>query len=135
MTGLTEQQRIDIVRNRLENAWNTLAEVESHKENGFYNTAINRMYYACYYVTSALLVKNGILANTHSGVIRMLGLHFVSTNIISDEMGSFYTRLFELRQTGDYDEWKVIKESDIKPLMPKVEEYMQCIISLINSKG
>ena len=33
MTGLTEQQRIDIVRYRLENAWNTLAEVESHREN------------------------------------------------------------------------------------------------------
>ena len=85
-------------------------------------------------VREGIITYKGILANTHSGVIRMLGLHFVSTNIISDEMGSFYTRLFELRQTGDYDEWKVIKESDIKPLMPKVEEYMQCIISLINSK-
>ena len=132
---LTTEERDNLVKYKLERARETWNEIVGIVDGGYWYAAANRMYYACYYVTSALLVKNGILANTHSGVIRMLGLHFVSTNIISDEMGSFYTRLFELRQTGDYDEWKVIKESDIKPLMPKVEEYMQCIISLINSKG
>jgi len=131
---LTTEERDNLVKYKLERAKETWNEIVGIVDGGYWYAAANRMYYACYYVTSALLVKNGILANTHSGVIRMLGLHFVSTNIISDEMGSFYTRLFELRQTGDYDEWKVIKESDIKPLMPKVEEYMQCIISLINSK-
>jgi uncharacterized protein (UPF0332 family) len=131
---LTTEERDNLVKYKLERARETWNEIVGIVDGGYWYAAANRMYYACYYVTSALLVKNGIQANTHSGVIRMLGLHFVSTNIISDEMGSFYTRLFELRQTGDYDEWKVIKESDIKPLMPKVEEYMQCIISLINSK-
>ena len=131
---LTTEERDNLVKYKLERAKETWNEIVGIVDGGYWYAAANRMYYACYYVTSALLVKNGILANTHSGVIRMLGLHFVSTNIISDEMGSFYTRLFELRQTGDYDEWKVIKESDIKPLMPKIEEYMQCIISLINSK-
>ncbi len=131
---LTTEERDNLVKYKLERAKETWNEIVGIVDGGYWYAAANRMYYACYYVTSALLVKNGIQANTHSGVIRMLGLHFVSTNIISDEMGSFYTRLFELRQTGDYDEWKVIKESDIKPLMPKVEEYMQCIISLINSK-
>ena len=131
---LTTEERDNLVKYKLERAKETWNEIVGIVDGGYWYAAANRMYYACYYVTSALLVKNGIQANTHSGVIRMLGLHFVSTNIISDEMGSFYTRLFELRQTGGYDEWKVIKESDIKPLMPKVEEYMQCIISLINSK-
>lgn len=46
---LTLEQRINIVRYRMENAENTLAEVETHRANGFYNTAVNRLYYACYY--------------------------------------------------------------------------------------
>lgn len=53
MTGLTNEQRVDIVKYRLENAMNTLSEVKSHRENGFYNTAVNRMYYACYYAVRA----------------------------------------------------------------------------------
>ena len=36
---LTLEQRISIVRYRIENAENTLAEVETHRANGFYNTA------------------------------------------------------------------------------------------------
>ena len=43
MKTLTDQQRIDIVRYRLKNALTTLKEVESHRENGFYNTAVNKM--------------------------------------------------------------------------------------------
>lgn len=46
---LTDDQRRDIVHYRIENAQKMLFEVESHRENGFYNTANNRMYYACYY--------------------------------------------------------------------------------------
>ena len=46
---LQDQDRISIVRYRMENAHRTIAEVATHIENGFYNTAVNRMYYACYY--------------------------------------------------------------------------------------
>ena len=41
--SLTDEQRRDIVRYRLETALSTLSEVESHKANGFYNTAVNRL--------------------------------------------------------------------------------------------
>ena len=56
MITLTKEQRIAIVQYRMENANNTLKEVESHIQNGFYNTAVNRMYYACYYAASAMLI-------------------------------------------------------------------------------
>ncbi len=35
---------------------NTLSEVLDHIERGYYNTAVNRMYYACFYVVTALLI-------------------------------------------------------------------------------
>jgi uncharacterized protein (UPF0332 family) len=44
----------------MENANYTLKEVESHIQNGFYNTAVNRMYYACYYAASAMLIAKGV---------------------------------------------------------------------------
>ena len=65
---LTQEQRINIVRYRMENAENTLAEVETHRANGFYNTAVNRLYYACYYAAAAILIANGIEVKSHDGV-------------------------------------------------------------------
>ena len=57
---LTDEQRVNIVRYRMESAESTLAEVETHRANGFYNTAVNRLYYACYYAATAILIANGI---------------------------------------------------------------------------
>jgi uncharacterized protein (UPF0332 family) len=54
---MNEFQPEDYIRYRIERAYKTLLEVESHLSNGFWNTAINRMYYACFYAVSALLVK------------------------------------------------------------------------------
>ena len=37
---LTDEQRRDIIKYRMENAEKMLAEVESHRSNGFYSTLI-----------------------------------------------------------------------------------------------
>lgn len=38
-----------------------IAEIEVLIENKLWNTAINRMYYACFYAVGALLLKNGAI--------------------------------------------------------------------------
>ena len=93
------------------------------------------MYYACYYMTSALLLKHGKSAHTHGGIIGLFGLHFIKAGIVSSELGKFYSQLFELRQTGDYDDWKVVTEDDIKPLIPTAELFLNTLENLIKDDG
>ena len=38
----------------------TLKEIPYLKQQGYYNTAVNRLYYACYYAAVALLIKHEI---------------------------------------------------------------------------
>jgi hypothetical protein len=40
-----------------------------------------------------------------TGVRQMLGLHFIKTELLEKESGKFYSYLFNLRQTGDYDDF------------------------------
>ena|SRR6056297_1003633 len=80
-------ERADLIAYRLNRATETLSEIEIHVNNGLWNTAINRLYYACYYAASTLLLANDIKASTHSGVRQMLGLHFIKTGNISSELG------------------------------------------------
>jgi len=46
-------------------------------DQGYLNGAINRLYYAFYYIVIALFIKNGISAQTHSATKQMPGLHFI----------------------------------------------------------
>jgi len=129
--GLSDEERNSVVQFRMEKANKTFAEIDNLKKLGYWQTAANRLYYACYYAVSALLIQNGIVAQTHSGVINQFGLHFIRKGLLSAENGKFYKRLFELRQTGDYSDWIDVDEEDLTPLIPKAQKFIETIEKLI----
>lgn len=86
-------------------------------------------------MVSALLLTKGLSSHTHSGTIGLFGLHFVKTGIVSTEMGKFFSELFELRQTGDYDDWKVVSEKDVIPLVPTAQVFLDTIEKIIKDSG
>jgi uncharacterized protein (UPF0332 family) len=129
---LQPEERNVLVEIRLQRAKETLAEVKGNVELSYWRVVANRLYYACYYAVTALLIKNGLVAHTHTGVINQLGLHFVIKGIISMEQGKLYRNLFEKRQSGDYDDWVIIEEQDIKPFIVPAERFIAEIEGLIN---
>lgn len=116
---LTEEQRRDIVRYRMENARKMLEEEKNHRSNGFFNTAVNRMYYACYYAATAMLISMGIEVKSHDGVRLNLGRHIVLEGRLSPELGRFYSRLFSKRSTGDYDDFINHTLTTVDELLPQ----------------
>ena len=95
----------DYIKYRLQKANETIAETKVLLENKFWNTAVNRMYYACFYAVGALLVKNDVETSSHSGSRQKFGQLFVKTGLISRDLGKHYSDLFEKRQKGDYNDF------------------------------
>jgi uncharacterized protein (UPF0332 family) len=93
------------------------------------------LYYACFYAAIALLINENYESKTHSGVKTLLGLHFFKENRIDKSFSLFYERLFNLRQTGDYEDWVYINEEDVLPLIEPVEQFIKTIEKLINEKS
>ena len=100
---MNSQQRQELVAYKLKRAQETLVEVESHIQNELWITAVNRLYYACFYAVTALLIDHEIETQTHAGTKQMFGLHFIKPGLIKPDSGKFYSTIFSLRQTGDYD--------------------------------
>ena len=99
----------------------------------YWHSAANRLYYACYYAVSGLLVKHGYTARSHGGVFGLFGKHFVATGIVSNEQNKLYRKLFNLRLGGDYNDWFDIEEEDIKPLLEPAERFIAELEQLINN--
>lgn len=129
---LTDEQRRDIVRYRMENAQKMLSEVESHRENGFYNTAVNRMYYACYYAATAMLISMGIEVKSHDGVRLNLGKYVVMEGRLSPDLGRFYSRLFSKRSTGDYDDFINHTLTTVDELLPQARQLISTLLSQLD---
>ncbi|MFR3330331.1 MAG: HEPN domain-containing protein [Odoribacter splanchnicus] len=107
-----------LVGYRLQRAKETLREADILSGQECFNAAINRLYYACFYAISALLVKNKITAHTHQGVKQMFRLHFVATGKVSNEYVRFYSQLFNDRVSGDYDDFLFLYEKMLQAIRP-----------------
>ena len=124
---LTNEERTLLVAYRIQRAKETLSEADSLIEAGFFNAAVNRLYYACYYAVIALLIKNNIAAQTHQGVKQMFSLHFIANNKIDSHHSVFYGRLFNDRISGDYDDFVHYVSEVISALRPQAEEFISII--------
>ena len=128
---LDEHSKNELIKYRIERAEQTLEESKLLASSSFYNASINRLYYACYYAASALLLKNNIQANTHSGVKMMLGLHFISKGILSKELGKTFNTLFEKRHSNDYDDFVYFDQDTFNELYPQAQSFVQGVIELV----
>ena len=128
---LDEETRGALVNYRLERAHSTLGEADLLYAGGYFNAAINRLYYACYYAAVALLIKHDINPGTHAGVKQMLGMHFVATGRMSREIGRCFSLLFERRHSSDYDDFAYSSAEEIDELLPKAEAFIDTVRKLL----
>ena len=129
---LMPEDRKSIIDYRIERANATIKEVEFIVTGNFWNLAANRLYYAAFYICQALLLSRHISASSHTGVSRMIHLHFIKEGILTEEEGDLLGKLFRMRQTGDYDDLWDWNERDILPLLPETKKLISKIESLIS---
>ncbi|GAB6393905.1 MAG: antitoxin [Bacteroidales bacterium] len=130
---LTAEERNAIVSYRILKAKETFGEVESLCSSGFWDNAGSRLYYSLYYMVSALLVRHGYIAHTHRGTRNLLALHFVKTGILEEEELKLYSKLFDYRVKGDYEDFFDLEGEDILPLIEPAKELLFKIERLISS--
>jgi uncharacterized protein (UPF0332 family) len=129
---MNEQDKAELVKYRLKRARETYNEVSILVKNELWNTAVNRLYYSCFYAVIALLANEGVDIQTHSGVRQLFGLHFVKTGKIEPESGRFLARLFDLRQTGDYDDFVEFDKEKVMELLEPADKLISSIEKLLN---
>ena len=98
-----------------------------------WNSVINRLYYACFYSASALLLYKHISAKSHSGVISRFSEHIVRTGIISIEEFRVYVKLLNWRSKGDYNDLFDFTKEDVDSMMSPTKSFIDKVASLVES--
>jgi uncharacterized protein (UPF0332 family) len=91
-----------LVTYRLERARESLEEARILLDRGYGNTFVNRLYYACFYAVSALLLTKGLSSAKHSGIRSLFHQNIVKSGLVDLESGQLYDKLFDNRQKSDY---------------------------------
>ena len=128
------EERNDYAKYRMEKSRETLEVAALLVQNGKWNSAVNRLYYAAYYAVSGFLVKSGIESKTHAGVKTPFLLHFIKTGKIDMSLGKLYADLFDWRQKGDYGDFFDFTEEDVVPLLTPTEKLINVIFVEISKQ-
>ena len=88
----------DEIKENVNAARNEFDAVRLLHENGFYRTAIARLYYVCFYYIRAILLSKEMVFRSHRSVIAKFGEHFVNSGIFPASSGRLIRTLFEFRQ-------------------------------------
>ena len=122
----------DLIQYRKSRSLDTFKEAETMIKSGYWNASVNRIYYACYYAVSGLLLTKTIETNSHKGIRQMFGLHLVQTGLVSKEDGRFFSDLYDRRQTGDYDDFFLYDEETVLNLFNQAKGFIERMVELMD---
>lgn len=124
----------ELVSYRLQRARETLADARILADAGRWNPCVNRLYYACFYAVSALLIQEGLSSTKYTGLRSLFNRHFVKTNKVPKDKARIFNDLFERRQEGDYVDFVSFEESQVLPWLPEAEAFVQNLADLIEKR-
>ncbi|NOX18590.1 MAG: HEPN domain-containing protein [Chlorobi bacterium] len=125
---------IELVKYKGEKASQTLQAAETLYREGFYNSSVNRSYYACFYIVTALLQMYNLSSAKHSGVRGLFNVNFIKKGIFDKEIGRFYSEVFNKRQESDYEDYKEFSKEETEEILGKAKLFVKELREFINKK-
>ena len=117
----------------LEKSDDSLQSAKIELKEGHTVFALNRIYYACFYAATALLLKGGKQYSKHSAAAADLNRLFIKPGIIDKKWNKFYQRLFDDKQYGDYHPTLSFDADDIASRIEGAREFIHVIRDLIST--
>jgi uncharacterized protein (UPF0332 family) len=125
----------DLVLYRMTRADETLEDARILAKAERWNASVNRLYYACFYAVSALLVRHGLSSSKHAGIRSLFNRQYVKTGKIPKDLARIYNDLFERRQEGDYVDFVTFQEAQVQPWISKAEKLIGFIAEMIEREA
>jgi len=122
----------DLIRFRVEKSHEAFTDAQNIYKSASYNLVVNRLYYAIFYMVSAVLLKYQISGKSHKGIKTVFHVKFVKTGIIPKKTSKIYDELFKMRNDGDYEDFVIYTKEKVEPLFELVPEILSELAQLID---
>ncbi len=121
----------DYISYRLSRSEEAIKDTElAIKNNSLFN-AENRIYYAIYYLVSALAAKNNYSTSKHKQLRNWFHDNFIRNETVSQDLWKIYKKAFDNRIAGDYDDFKEFSDEQVRVDFKDLKFFCQEIKKLI----
>lgn len=92
-----------------------------------FDDVVSRAYYAAFHAAQALLLTEGLTANTHQGLVNLFGLHFAKMGKVDKKYGKYLSNLKDDREDGDYEVYSAIDAEAAQIAVQKAKEFVEAM--------
>ena len=100
-------------------------------DQGYYDFAVSRAYYAMFYVAQATLLGQGLAFSRRSAVIAAFGREFAKTGRVPPDFHRYLIEGQDIRNVGDYDTHPGLDAHDAKEQIARAEQFLDLAERLI----
>jgi len=119
----------------LQKAQDSLQAARLLADQGFYDFAVSRAYYAMFYVAEALLLSQGLAFSKHSAVIAAFGQHFAKTKRVPPEFHRYLIEGEASRNVGDYDVSPGLSSDEAVKQITRAARFLELAEGLLGPRG
>jgi uncharacterized protein (UPF0332 family) len=112
------------IKQALDKAADALEDARVLVQNKRYGGAVNRAYYAYFWLVQGLLLEEDVATKTHNGAQRKFAELYIKTRLIPQTFYEHFVELFQERTAADYESKSDFSEEDLKHFVEYVEDFM-----------
>lgn len=116
----------------IEKSQRSLEAAQSLVQQGFYDFAVSRAYYAMFYIAEALLDHEGLSFSSHSAVISAFGLHLARPEKIPSSFHRYLIDAQAQRTRADYDPQPDLVQTDAELVIHQAQELLVIAIEYLS---
>jgi uncharacterized protein (UPF0332 family) len=125
------EHKEDLIKYRIQRCEQTLKEAKWAMDKNTLPLAENRIYYAIFYIVSALALKFDFSTSKHSTLRGWFNQMFLKTKAIDLDFGKTYSTAFEKRQKADYDDFVTFTTEEVSSDLRNAKKFVKQVKRMI----
>jgi uncharacterized protein (UPF0332 family) len=126
-----KEARQTLIKLWLEKSQDAIVSAELELNQGHLAFTVNRLYYACFYAATAVLLRDGKQFSKHSAVKSEFARAYFKTGKIDVKWHKFYQKLFDDRQEGDYIPTVEFEKDSVSGRLAQAKEFVDLMRNII----
>ncbi|MBI5953410.1 MAG: HEPN domain-containing protein [Chloroflexi bacterium] len=118
----------------MEKAERAIQSAENVMQDGDLDFAVSRVYYAMFYIASALLGEKELYFSKHGGIHGAFAQHFVKTGEFDPKYQRWLVTTFSQRITGDYGATSDFILEDVREIVAQARDFLIAAKNYLRSK-
>ena len=123
-----EEYRKILIQRNVEKSDEAMKGAELELKNNLLTNALNRTYYAVFYIVTALARKYSFVTSKHTSLMGWFNKKFIyEMKRFDEDMKDIYSNAFKLRQENDYDDSILPNYEQIEELIKEAKLFIETV--------